>query len=161
MTTIAWDGKVLAADGRVSGSDCSLLQDDRVKIYMSPKKNCKVRGSKLVCFAIAGDPTVKRMLESWIAEDCPLVEDFDDMDFGVLIITEDSAFTYASEMVDLYEEQTAMAIGSGRPYAFSAMKLGKSAVMAVRHATTIDLYSGGVIRYIDCRCSKPELKTVK
>lgn len=47
-----------------------------------------------------------------------------------------------------YDKHTKLAMGSGQPFAMSAMGLGLTAKEAVKHAIKFDCYSGGKVRSI-------------
>lgn len=155
MTTIVWDGETLAADGRVTSSS-RVIQDDRFKIFMEDE--AVVRGSKVICYAIAGVADIVDVIGEWIYDGCPLTEDFSEKEFAVIIITEASAYLYHDESNDLFEVQTTECLGSGGVYADSVLLLGFNAVKACKHAASIDLFSGGEGSYVNCRKGKPSLK---
>ncbi len=155
MTSIAWDGKTLAADGRCT-SGSRIMQDNRAKILVDV--HSEVRGSTVIAYALAGAADMTHRVGKWIEEGCPVTEDFKDCEFECIIITEDKAFTYSAEANDIFELQSSEALGSGYYYALSALKLRKNAVQAVKFAATIDIFSGGIGTYINCRTKKLVLK---
>ena len=158
MTTIVWDGKTIAADGRVS-TGSRISQDDRIKIYML--LGATVRGSKVICYAVAGVADLVDVLGDWIKEDCPITDEFQDKEFAVIIITEDSAYLYHETSNDLFELQCTECLGSGGVYAEAVLPLGFNAVKACKHGASIDLFSGGTGCYVYCRDGVPKLSRFK
>ena len=158
MTTIVWDGKTLAADGRVTASN-RVVQDDRLKIFMAEES--VVRGSRVICYAVAGVADIASVLDEWIYDGCPLTEEFKEKEFAVIIITEKSAYIYHDNANDLFEAQTAECLGSGGVYAEAVLPLGFNAVKACKHGASIDLFSGGEGCYVNCRKGVPKLTRFK
>ena len=156
MTCIAWDGKTLASDGRVTMRD-TVMGDDCIKIFTDI--DAEVRGSKVVCYASAGSADMIGLLKLWIEDGCPLTAELKECNFECLIITKDNSFTYNSVSNDLYPTADCCALGSGGDWAFSAMRMGRDAKKAVAHGVDLDLFSGGQGRFINCRVKNPKLKT--
>jgi ATP-dependent protease HslVU (ClpYQ) peptidase subunit len=156
MTTIVWDGKTLAADGRATAGN--RIADERVsKIRVLP--GAVVRGSPVICYALAGAADMYDIVGTWIQEGCPVTEDLEDKEFATIIITEDNAYVYGSESNDIYPVgDCTETLGSGSEYALSALALKMNAVKAVKHAAKIDMFSGGIGTYINCRTKKMVLK---
>ena len=159
MTSIAWDGKRLAADGRATIGN-RVGTNDFVKIH---KSKGVVRGSPVVCYALAGRADMYSLIGEWIDAGCPPTEDFEEKEFEAIIITKDAVLVYSEGSYDLLElpEGDPVALGSGTDFIYSAIAFGKNAIEAVQHAASIDIFSGGNGLYIDCRCDKPELKGFK
>ncbi len=155
MTTIVWDGKTLAADGRCTASN-RVVQQDRLKIFMDGIS--RVRGSTVICYAVAGAADMESRIGQWIAEGCPVTDDFEACEFEAIIITEDSAYVYYDNSNDLFNCLTKEALGSGYDFAHSALTLKMDAVKAVKHAASIDIFSGGEGAFVNCRSKKPMLK---
>ena len=148
MTTSVWDGKTLAADGRVTAGN-RISQEDRDKIFLDGVT--KLRGSTVICYSLAGAADMVDRVGAWIREGCEVTEDFKDTNFELIIVTEDKAYSYSSESNDLFELQTPDCVGSGYDFAHSALAFKKNAVQAVKHAATLDIYTGGIGTYINCR----------
>jgi ATP-dependent protease HslVU (ClpYQ) peptidase subunit len=160
MTTIVWDGKTLAADGRMTSHN-RVLQDNRLKIFVT--EGLDIRGDEVICYAHTGDADMTYRILTWMAEGCQhTIEgrpvDWGDADFGVVIITRSHAYVYASESNDLLELETSEAMGSGRDFAEVALHLGKDAKASVKLAAEMDIFSGGTGTYINCRVKHPKLK---
>jgi hypothetical protein len=143
MTTIAWDGRIVAADSLgVAGGGRSFL----------PSKKIVEEGG--VIFAACG--RMGPMLDAWAkwwkdgadptnvppqggsTEDC-----------GNFIVFADGRCFIFSHMVPYAcEEAAPFAIGSGADYAVGAMKAGADACRAVEIAIECDVNSGGPVEVI-------------
>jgi len=161
MTTIVWDGKTLAADGRMTTGGNKVAEDNRQKIFIDTVS--KLRGATVICYALAGSADMVDRVGEWIALGCPhTVEshpyDWGEASFEVIIITTESTFVYCSESNDLLEIFHKTVLGSGGEFAQTALHMGKDAKASVRIAAEMDLFSGGIGTYINCRTKKLVLK---
>jgi len=160
MTTIVWDGKTLAADGRMTTGN-RVVDDCRAKIFIDGKS--ELRGATVICYALAGAADMTHRCGQWIAEGCPhTVEghpyDWGEASFEVIIITTESAFVYCSESNDILEIFNQTVLGSGGEFAQTALHMGKDAKASVKIAAEMDLFSGGTGTYINCRTKKLALR---
>jgi ATP-dependent protease HslVU (ClpYQ) peptidase subunit len=155
MTTLVWDGKTLAADGRMTSSN-RVMQDDKLKIFVP--EGLTVRGDEVIAFAHAGDADMTYRLLTWMADGHPHDVDWKEADFGMIVITRNSAYVYASESNDFLEIETPVSMGSGSNFADVALHMGKDARASVKLAAEMDIFSGGVGTYINCRVKNPKLK---
>lgn len=155
MTTVVWDGKTLAADGRCTAGNIIAGESmDKIKVDV----HSEVRGSTVIAYALAGAADMFDRVGKWIEEGCPVTDEFKECNFETVIVTEDSAFMYCSESNDLFEIPGSQCLGSGHDFAVSALALGRSAIKSVQHAASIDLFTGGTGTYINCRTKKLVLK---
>lgn len=155
MTSIAWDGTTLAADGRCTKGN--IIGSDHVaKIFVDV--HSQVRGSTVIAYALAGSADMQHRIGKWIEEGCEVSDEFKECNFECIIITEDDAYMFCSESNDICTTFGKQALGSGYDFILSAMHLGKNAVKAVQHAASLDIFSGGTGTYINCRKRKLELK---
>ena len=152
MTTIVWKDGVLAADGRASTSN-RIASDKVRKIVMLP--GAVLRGSPVICFALAGAADMQHRVGEWIREGCPvdLEHHFDGTEFGCIIVTEAEAYIYADDFGDIMPlgDEVLECLGSGGSFATSVSYLGYNAIKCVKHAARIDIFTGGTGTYIDCR----------
>lgn len=131
MTTIAFDGTHLATDTLVSEGDY---------IYGYTDKIHQVKGGVL---AAAGSIVDASLVIEWINDGRPKDRKPNLESFNAIFIPD------SGEPVEYDERLVPMFVvipwsgGSGRNFALSAMKLGKSAHDAVEFAKEIDLHSGG------------------
>lgn len=139
MTTIATDGRSMAADGQVTRGDHIVSRNNR-KIVRTPS------GKIVGCCGPSGD-------------DEPFIEWIENggkkprlgATFAALVIAQGIAPRIyfndcTSEPID-----GPHAIGSGCQWALAAMDLGKSPLEAVEYAATRDIYTGGeiIVMHID------------
>lgn len=149
MTTVAFDGKTLAADSRATEEDGSAKTDRFTKLYRIQSKVDPVRGEVLVAAAgceFAGE-LFKRWLERGGEPDLVsrgVVEDPDEgSPLDALIVHESGAYTANHLGVLIKVRDRCWAHGTGRQGALVAMDLGMDATEAVRRARKFDVYTGG------------------
>lgn len=140
MTTIAWDGKILAADGMLTSGD-----EAQSRTWE------KILELESGWIASAGNFDINRHLQQWIANGmqvpAPKIE-------GRAIFVPKKrgrAIMIYSELYDMRSRGEKMAIGSGDAYAVAAMAAGCNAISAVRIAIKFDTKSGGKVRWVRCR----------
>ncbi|NIT13220.1 MAG: hypothetical protein GTN99_02950 [Candidatus Dadabacteria bacterium] len=144
MTTIAFDGKILAADSRIGGD----YNDDT---------GAKIQQVGSAYIGIAGSVSAALLFIKWFRDQTKPRPEFadDNNDFYCLVIRKEgkkrrkwTASVYDNNMVKM-ETGTPAAIGSGSPYAIAAMACGKNAIDAVKIARQFDPYTGGRIKSIN------------
>lgn len=136
MTTIAFDGKILAADSQLTGSHIETVSVQ------------KIRKLKTGYMATAGDPGEAELVRKWIEagrvwEKRPKVEDF-----HALIVRKNSVH-FMGESLEEVPMKAPVAIGSGSSIALTAMDCGKNAIEAVKLAIKRDPYTGGKVRHVE------------
>lgn len=138
MTTIAWDGRMLAADGMsVWGA---------MKVRSEPKI---VQIDGKTWMAGAGRAEHVAMVVEWVRDGCLKPRPLFRKDEGVNIMVvrvDDDGFaqltTMEEELVEVSHGGGPLALGSGGHFAMAAMHLGKSAMDAVRVANALCSSSG-------------------
>lgn len=151
MTTIAFDGKTMAADKQsVAGS----------RKYQ--KLNCKIRSGKYhgmpALFSGAGtivycDAVVEWLLAGMPDENRPEMPTSPDS-FTVIVATELGLFEYIDSLRPIALGPLKWAIGSGAEYALGAMAAGACAKRAVEIACEFDINSGMGVDVLALRKSK-------
>lgn len=140
MTTIAWDGHVLAAD--------SLQTSNGVALW-SGKKLARLKDGELV--GTAGVSGYRKQFIAWYEAGADQKDrpDFSG-GFAAIVITKDGhAVKYEEELSPIeVPEGEKVAIGSGYLWALAAMDHGKSSVLAVEYACKRDLNSGGKVNHL-------------
>jgi hypothetical protein len=140
MTTIAWDGKTLAADTRATSSG---MPYRAVKLFALPDGSL---------FAGSGDYgqvcAVKEWLEHMITQ-MPKTDDF----AGLFVTPTGEAFRLEETLIRLPIHERFHAIGSGRDFAMAAMHCGRSAREAVEIASLYDVFTGGEVMAFDANCA--------
>ncbi len=148
MTTIAYDGKMLACDSRVTGSG-NIASDNAIKMYNLSLREAYVYGDKLLVAALAGTYCYYDSFVEWLCTDRTTeFEAPDNVNVSGIIIGE----KWAYEIEDCtfpfcrYNKTDKLASGSGQHFARSAMWLGLNAKEAVKHASKLNMATGGKIR---------------
>ena len=160
MTSIVWDGKTLAADGRMTCGN-RVVDECRQKIFIDTVS--KVKGDTVICYALAGSADMVDRVGEWISQGCPhTVEhapyDWGDGSFELIIVTTKSVYSYHTDANDLLEIFHPTVLGSGGEFAQTALHMGKDAKASVKIAAEMDLFSGGTGTFINCRTKKLVLK---
>lgn len=129
MTTIATDGKTMAADSRVTGG------------FMNTHRKLYSIGDSV--FGIAG--TVSKVLRvvDWISAGCPdgSKPDVDD-EFAILQLSPQGLWHWDHALRPFQYGTSYAAIGSGAQFALGAMLAGKNPAKAVAIACELDECSG-------------------
>lgn len=137
MTTIAFDGKVLATDSQVS---CENIK------YTDEQKLFRIDGA---LYAFAGDTKDRELFLQWIAEGAPLdgkPELCEGDDFSAVQVTKyGAAFEYDGDLIAL-PVRGCRAWGSGWQVAEACLQLGLGAVTAIETAIKLDCYTGGEVQ---------------
>lgn len=138
MTTIAWDGEMIAADSLARSS-----QFDRHvnKIFtIKPGLYFAGCGDWQDCLAVAkylSDPMNKE----------PELED----DFKGIIIEDGICYTVESKLIKDQVKEKHYSIGSGASHAIVAMFLGQTAGEALHTTMKFDADTGGTIQWINVK----------
>ena len=148
MTTIAFDGRFLAADRRVT-------QNSEITTWACQKLD--VSGDPLTAFASTGmiiEGWRAALIEWWLAGRAPgdmPPHGGDAKDIGNLIAigTDGAAWVVSYLCPYPHRDEAPCAWGSGADYATGAMLAGKSAMEAVAIAAQRDAYTGGGVQFID------------
>ena len=134
MTTIAFDGKTLAAD--------TAMEFDGIKVRFTGKLRRFASG----CLAgFAGDvPSGIKLLDWLESDDLNAKLELDaDVDVGAILVTPDGGLTlYGGDGVEIPLEGPYATLGSGAALALGVLIAGKSAVDAVQAAIERDPNSG-------------------
>lgn len=152
MTTLAFDGRYAAADGRATCGN-TITGRQAKKLFLIEGK----LGGEDAQFLYmgAGSWSMVQLVKKWLSEGgdilssdpeqaFPQVEDFE----GMVITRDGEVFELEATMVALPSE-VPVAGGSGFPFAITAMNLGQNAVQAVYTAMEMDIGSGGKVTAFD------------
>ncbi|QEA09465.1 protease [Escherichia phage Sciku] len=138
MTTIAFDGKTMACDTRVTGDH---IYNTDTKIYEN----------EFVVIGVAGNAEAGILL---VKDDSILVPKHYDFDFSALVWVKDIETLCKVEFYKSWDCALSSvipvadgfaAVGSGAPYALAAMYLGNTATRAITIAEQFDPNTGGNI----------------
>lgn len=145
MTIIAWDGKILAADSRMTcGGD---ITTDKTNKIHPLKSSVSYLGDELLVMGYSGVcADVFKLLEHLQSSEFYKK----DIDHGInaLIIGRKHLYELEkgrSHMIQ-FPKNTKLAVGSGKPFAVSALSLGMNSIEAVKHAIKHNIYCGGLVR---------------
>ena len=133
MTTVACDGKSLAADGMVTGSDA-------VHMLSFPKARRLPDGS---VFAWSGQPNDGDAWERFLSGTDAEIRASDGSE-AIRLFLGGEIICY-NEIGRGYKQSAPCATGSGVKFALAAMLAGAPSKRAVEIACELDVYSGGTI----------------
>lgn len=151
MTTIAWDGNLLAADSRETSTGMGITTDKAIKLWTIDPEKHSYDGEGVIAFGCAGTAGGSRILKALLEEGLTALTSVPDkVDFTAIIVTaagkghwlytdEDYAFV-------LGEPVLTDSVGSGAAYARAAMALGKDAKTAIEFAMRFDQCTGGEVQ---------------
>lgn len=133
MTTIAWDGKILAADSQMSSS------------FIDPLRISKIRRVDDLIFGLAGGAGMMDAFTDFLKGN----EDRSRFDrvlknFSAIVIGRGKVLFYCDDLEPI-ECGTPQAIGSGEQFAMGAMFAGATAEQAVLIAIKLDTGSGAPV----------------
>lgn len=135
MTTIATDGKVIAADSR--GVSDFILQGNINKVFRLKDGSIAAFAGHSLCYSAA--------IEWLNGGEKP---NFKDAEFYALILDSDGVW-YVDDNYHKERMPAPYAIGSGCKFAMAAMLAGASPKEAVRIASKLDENTGGRIRVME------------
>lgn len=143
MSTVAYDGRYLAADTQASDNG-----------QRSLKKAMKIASKNGIAYGSVGVMGVKDVFIQWYEAGADPKSmpphGFADNDLGNFIVIKAGKCMVYSWMWPYPQEEIApMAWGSGAQYALGAMVAGANAIKAVECAIKLDLHSGGQVDVID------------
>lgn len=133
MTTIAWDGKTLAAD--------RLANEGGLRFMV--QKIFRLNDGRLM--GISGPLTLGMMFVNWLnGGERPALSDMRDDEWIIaLVVSPDgSLIRYEKSCTPFAVLETRHAIGSGRDFALAAMHLGQTAAQSVEIAAHFDTGTG-------------------
>ena len=131
MTTIAYDGKTLAADSRMTSGNM-VFSNSAEKIF-------ELKDGSLL--ALCGDFSLYGEVIDWFnGGDMPVVKEGEEI--GGIHVFPDGVAEEFGRNLRLMPAKAPWAGGSGEPYAMTALMLGCSAAEAVKVACQLDTRSG-------------------
>ena len=179
MTTIVFDGKILAADTRGTISAASTYKcvkcdtsanrcnDTKIKIAVDFKS--KFKGETILAAAISGDAGAGEKFFEFLKDG----EDIEEIirinkllgknqlrDFTLLIIATENNYKfdyYQSDLkIEKYDKNKRLVLGSGaRAALFSMEVFNCDAIKAIKAAMVVDNGTGGNIKFVDCSVVGP------
>lgn len=141
MTTIASDGKTVAADGQCTAGN-EILSTDRVKLEVC--QDCVL--------AFSGTAALQPVAFKWFKEgaDPAKVDGFlKDKDWTLAVFRQDVAEYYRNDCPHPLEVPYPTACGSGEDYAIGALMAGASPKEAIEIACVKDTMTSGKITVVE------------
>lgn len=132
MTTVCTDGKVMAADGRLTGS--FIIQRNHKKIF-------KLIDGSIIGFC--GECRCWQAMVDWLNGGTK--PEFKKGEFTGLILYPNGDIFTIDEELHKAKVSAPFAIGSGRDFAMGAMLFGAAPAEAVKVAIKLDTSSGGKV----------------
>lgn len=138
MTTIAWDGKILAVDSQTTSGE---------SIAMYASKLIKVADGWLTgCGTLRDIYKLKEYLEGNL-EEVP-----SDLDMTCYHLTKKGLVRYEADGYPIpmhHFRDLKVATGTGWEWAQAAMDMGRNAAEAVEYAKQKDIYTGGDVNFVN------------
>ena len=145
MTTIAWDGEILAVDSAVSFQDTICAETRKLLIKRPPDD-----GEYII--AMGGHLAQAYAFADWIEHPDKEKPKVDEMEAIVIHVKAGFRGGRIIDSVQLYDNAIGgfditgqLALGTGWKWAQAAMDHGKNAIQAVEYAMTRDSFTGGEI----------------
>lgn len=154
MTAVAYDGKLLVSDSRMTMGNMVGLTSFQ-KIYTpEPNEYWEVNGIKAVAFGLSGNAMSAEYIREKLGEGINFRTKFEekDMVFSAIVVDENgTAYKWSVTKIRKRDEDRwefipmlpPVAIGSGQFFAMGIFAIGKNAKVAVKTACRLDKYSGG------------------
>lgn len=155
MTTIACDGRTIAADGLKLYASFDIVQLDAKKLKVVGDRIYAITGS-----FVAFGPCIDWHMKGAAPDDKPKIDDW------YLIVVDFNGVTRYSDKYPYPESMPVpVAFGAGADLALGAMMAGATPQEAVRIAATVTTHTGGEIQTLDiktaigCDCRARKLFT--
>lgn len=143
MTTIAWDGRLIAADGQRTYGD---------QIAGLTHQKLVVKGHKVFAFTGVA-PLMSAMIDWQMAgadpANLPIGWDKDERGWSLILVDAAGVGKYSSVCPYLERFDPPFAFGAGEDYALGAMHAGADARQAIEIVSRITIHTGGFIQSID------------
>lgn len=151
MTVVAWDGRTLAADRRMTDGAGLIRTVRKIREWVEPGSGRRVG------LAITGDAAAGlEMLEWFTGGEGPETWPKAAREDGATMIVVLASVGGPAQVVQYAKGPYPMTIldersawGSGRDFALAGMSLGLNAIQAVELACKFDCYSGGGVDFIE------------
>ena len=133
MTTIATDGKSIACDSYLTGSECTIGHVE------------KIFPTKVGFIGVAGTYTSCVDFVYWLLNEDPDADEPDMTEVSAIHLTKNGVYVYDSSVTPYKVIGPFNAIGNGAQGALTAMHLGHTPEDAVSAVSKVDPYTGGRI----------------
>jgi len=146
VTTVAYKDGIIAADTQATYGSTPVLGASKIRRIRIGAEEWVVgiSGEAWVCERLLVAMKYAASLDDWFWDPCPV--DKDDLPSCMAVRARDGAIYTTSGGKSWSRLNSELwAIGSGCDYALGAMHAGASASDAVRIASALDVYTGGII----------------
>lgn len=144
MTTLAFDGRLVAIDSLVSVGDLKLTEDKSYKITTED-------GTKLWAFGAGSVNDIQECVRRLTAGDLMLPKG----DYQLLVVgLDDEPVIFEGDRKPTHSRGLPYVAGSGAQAAQAALLLGQDAKGAVEVACRVDLHTGGPVRVFDTKTKR-------
>lgn len=145
MTTIAWDGKKIAADSQITyESEAGGTRKHRCGAKLFRKTVLVDGDAEEVVIAVQGDASAANLFVKWFDgtdKDPPEIFAYNPPDFTCLVWFKHGLYEYDAYCIGEQIVEKFYAIGSGAKAALGAMHMGADALEAVKVAAQVDPYT--------------------
>jgi hypothetical protein len=139
MTTVVYDGRVLAADSQVSSGD---------RVFGKARKLFELSGGRLL--GCVGSAALWPAVVAWL-EGGPEPQKRPEEKFSGILVHPGGRAEEISEEFRLWPACVPWAGGTGESAAMAAFYCGRDAVRAVECAIALDVWSGGPIQSLNVK----------
>jgi 20S proteasome alpha/beta subunit len=139
MTTIAYKDGILAGDTRLSGEKGMIWHDKERKVFRLPDGSL---------FGASGDQEGGEILLAALRKGKLLTKLPDKAEIAAIRVTADGVLFVFEGAAWMKWPEPFAAIGSGKRCALTALRLGFTAVVAVKQGIAGDCYSGGKVQTV-------------
>jgi hypothetical protein len=137
MTTIAWDGKVLAGDTQVCGTS---FDRTGAKVWQIGKDKY---------FGACGDREDCLAAMEWLSDRRKDKPDLSDS-FAGIIVESGKAYRVEAALIKDEIKEKHHAVGSGAQGAIVMMYMGYGAIQAIETISMFDTYTNSLVDYFTC-----------
>jgi ATP-dependent protease HslVU (ClpYQ) peptidase subunit len=145
VTTVATDGKSMAADGRAVNGRDTIVAENVLKLHRVCDAHIGFSGGEADGHAFVR--WFMKMREKADYEPLKVADDF-----GALVLYDDGLVVLYDHELSRVTVELPYAIGTGSQLALGAMLAGASPEQAVKIAASRDVWSGGAIRSVALDC---------
>jgi hypothetical protein len=147
MTVLAWDGKTLASDSRLSSQN-DILSDNVTKLF---NVDIDYFEDTIIAVGLSGEWDLVDKYLQHICSDRFLNQDITHELYGIAVGKKlVYHITGSTDYLIRYPRDTKLVDGSGGTFARAALELGKNAKAAVKLSIKLNSSCGGRIQTINC-----------
>jgi hypothetical protein len=158
MTTLAWNGKVLATDSQATQHEMVMLYDHKKIFTPTDEQYWEIQGQRILAIALCGNPEalpyIFEELQKGVTHRTRIVGP-EYLDFLIMAVSEQGICWYWGvdrnhrrpvDMNVLSPNAGPCSAGSGQIIAHAVMSVTGSSVKAIEQAIRLDVSSGGEVQ---------------